>query len=335
MHLGETGEFDLIRKIQNLVQSGDNNITKGIGDDTAVFDFPPNHSGLITTDSLVEGIHFDLSYTPFDSLGWKSLAVNISDIAAMGGKPLNAVIGLTLNDHWSEDNVLHFYEGLQKCSEVYQCPIAGGDTTWSSGNSVITVTVLGTVPGKKQILRKGSSVDDLIYVSRPLGGSRLGLNLLYSGEKTDSYKNAILQFLWPEAELNTVQTFINDVQITSMIDISDGLSSELYHLCEAGKTGCLIDAEAIPVHEDVISWCEMEDKDPIDFAFNSGEEYALLFTIPSGNKNILEAICYKNGIPITEIGRITSFDDGMHINRNGNLNAFTAKGWDHFCQPHP
>lgn len=330
MPFGKKGEFGLIRKIQDIVPNHQNNLLQGIGDDTAVFKFPNHESGLVTTDTLVEGTHFDLAYTPFDALGWKSLAVNLSDIAAMGGKPLNAVIGLTLNEKWTEENVLKFYEGFRKCSDIYHCPLAGGDTTWSSGNSVITVTILGSGSSPDIIYRHGANPGDLIYVSRALGGAKLGLSLLESHQGNGKYSSSLDHFLWPKPELPFVHSIMQAVKITSMIDISDGLSSELHHLCEASKTGCLIQADAIPVHEEVQTWCEKNGEDVVQYALNSGEEYALLFTINPGQKNKLESLPKNILHSLKEIGRMTSQKEGMTINRNGEIHAFTAQGWDHF-----
>lgn len=330
MQLADVGEFGLIDKIKSQLYTHSPFLIQSIGDDAAVFDWPEGAAGIITNDCLVENVHFDLSYTSFESLGWKSLAVNLSDVAAMAASPLYAVISLAVNEKWSVENVQEFYHGLANCSETYQCPVIGGDTATSKDASFISITVLGYGSKEKMTLRSGAQSGDLIFITGSLGKSRTGFEALsYQGSK-EKYIASIQHFLKPMPHLKTMEVIRGSFEISSLIDISDGLSSDLLHICDQSQVGCKLEAEKLPIDNEVFQWCQDQSLDPIAFVLSSGEEYELLMTLPSSAKETFQNFCDEKNIKCSCIGEIISDSSIRTIQIKNLLYPLKPEGWKHF-----
>jgi thiamine-monophosphate kinase len=331
VQLSQTGEFGLIKRICRIVESQSDEIVLGIGDDAAVIRPKTGSCLVLTTDALVEGVHFDLRYTPFDALGWKALAVNLSDVAAVGGVPAYALISLALPDKWTVENVESFYRGLKHCGKVYNTKIAGGDTTQSGSKGFISISVIGYVNENLIKRRSGAKEGDLICVTGTLGGARAGFEALREGQDKNLFKKSIRRFLKPAPRILEAGKLIRELPVSSMIDISDGLASDARHLCEQSGLGCILWEEALPLHPDLKVWEEKMGTSPTRFALTSGEEYELLFTV---NQDRFDSwINHSQGekrVPVTAIGEIVHKKKGIRIKRGGKNVSFSEKGWDHF-----
>ncbi len=331
MRPGEFGEFTLIEKVKKQLASNCHGIIQAVGDDAAVFDWSDTSAGVLTIDCLVENIHFDLTYTSFESLGWKSLAVNLSDVAAMSATPLYAVIALALNKHWTPADVDAFYTGLKSCSDTYQCPVIGGDTSASNEASFISVTVLGKAPKEKIKLRSQAKANDAIYVTGALGKAKTGFEVLSKKCSVEAYQESVAHFLKPVPRLHEIQLIHSAFEITSLIDISDGLSSDLLHICEQSLAGCEVFADHLPFHSEAVMWCKANQEDPVEFLLQSGEEYELLFTLPADDRTAFERFCEEKQLVCQYIGRLLPRDSGCNLIRNQkNKETLKPEGWQHF-----
>lgn len=323
MELSRLGEKGLIQRIRSMLQTQNERILLGIGDDAAVVSSRPDRKLILTTDSLVEKVHFDRRYMPLESLGWKALAVNLSDIAAMAGSPLCAVVSLAIPDTWSVEEVDSFYQGMDRCAQTYHCPIVGGDTVRSLQWACITVTVLGEVQADAFISRAGAKEGDLLCVTGTVGKARVGWEVLKSGIQNPAFSSAVAYFLEPRPKIEEAQRILNFYKVTAMIDISDGLASEISHLCEASGLGCQIFEESIPVSPEVFSWARAQHNSIENYLWKSGEEYELLFTISS-------KACFKPMDFFTVIGKMEKKEYGIVLQKRGKSQSFHFKGWDHF-----
>jgi len=321
----ETGEFALIRRLADVLGGASKGAVLGIGDDTAVLAPSGAREILVTADALVEGVHFDRRYTPLEDLGWKSLAASVSDVAAMGGTPTSAVITLALDARWSPEDVERLYQGLSDCAAAYQVVIAGGDTTRSLSGAFINITLLGTVEPGHAVTRSGGRPGDWLGVTGVLGGARCGLEALSSG-LGEGYPLSTKHFLRPQPSVAAGQWLARSLKATAMIDISDGLASELGHICDGSGTGCIV--EAVPVAEEARLWTEVHGHDAIDFALSSGEEYQLLFACPPEMAH--SEIVQDCPVPIHWIGRLTAKDEARILVVDGRQETLEARGWDHF-----
>ncbi|NQT25617.1 thiamine-phosphate kinase [candidate division KSB1 bacterium] len=328
MDLKSTGEFGMIERIQAMLAGSDADIPLSIGDDAAVLNSKLGYQTVVTTDALIEGIHFDLRYTPLEDLGWKALAVNLSDLAAMAADPTGAVISLALPTDWSSDQVEQLYQGLKACSETYQCPIIGGDTTGSPGPAMLSLTVLGEVQKDRYITRSGAKPGDFVCVSGDLGGSLTGFEALHSGPPGIVRTPAIDKLLRPFPRLQIAKELFTTLSLHAMIDISDGLGSEIHHICSKSKMGCLIEADKIPIHPEAKALSEQIGQDVIEMAMTSGEEYELLFTLSAGDLENFQNM--KMDVPCHIIGEMKEASSGIKINRDGQIESIKANGWDHF-----
>ena len=332
MRLSEVGEFGLIKNMRSICPIPGERILLGIGDDAALVQPRPEYSLLLTTDALTEGIHYDLRYVPIDALGWKSLAVALSDVAAMGGFPVCCLVTIGLPSQWSVEDVRSLYNGITRCAIRYKCPVVGGDTVKTRSESFINVSVLGEVRSGKEKRRSGAKAGDLLCVTGELGGAKTGLEVLQSENiPTSSYPHSIARFLEPRPRLEEAGELIREMETTSMIDISDGLASEVRHLCEESSLGCLVLEENIPVSKEARLWAQKKGEPPVQFAMKSGEEYELLFTV---DPNILDRIA--NGSSSTKfamfsvIGEMKSREEGIKIRKGAEIRPLTVAGWDHF-----
>jgi len=330
--LGEFGLIDYLTKNFEIKNAG---TILSVGDDAAVID----HFGkqtVITTDLLLEGVHFDLMYTPLKHLGYKSVIVNLSDIYAMNAEPTHITVSIGISNRFSVEAVSEIYEGIHIACEKYQVDLIGGDTSMSQKGIVISVTAIGEVAPGKFVQRSTANKGDLLCVSGDLGGAFLGLTLLEREKKIwlenpeiqpdlEGEKYIVGRILRPEARKDIPEYFQqNDIIPTSMMDISDGLSSEAIHICKQSNLGCRIYEEKIPLAEETRNAAFKFGLDPTVCALNGGEDYELLFTIKQED---LEKIVPGSDIHI--IGYMTEESEGRKlITKGGNSYDITAQGWN-------
>ncbi len=331
------GEFGLIDHLTKNNEIRNASTIVSIGDDAAVLD----HFGkqtVITTDMLVEGIHFDLMYTPLKHLGYKSIVVNISDVYAMNAMPAQVTLSIAFSNRFSVEALEEFYEGVYAACEKYNVDLVGGDTTTSQKGFIISVTAIGEIAPDKYVKRSGAKTGDLICVSGDLGGAFLGLTLLEREKKIfletkgvqpdlENQDYIIGRFLKPEARKDIIEFFAADkILPTSMIDISDGLSSEILHICKQSETGCVLYEEKIPVNDSARQFAYKLELDPTACALSGGEDYELLFTIDQNDYNKI-----ASNDKISVVGHISEKDKGsIIITRGGNEHLLTAQGWNAF-----
>ncbi|MDO9026337.1 MAG: thiamine-phosphate kinase, partial [bacterium] len=290
--IGEFGLIDRIKKTAGMVP-GNSRVLLGIGDDAALFKLSPGKICAATTDTMVEGVHFDLSYTSFVDLGWKVMASNLSDIAAMGGDPMMALVTLALPAKTSVKQIDQLYAGMQALAKKHGVVIAGGDIVKSRELS-ITLALLGECDPKNTGLRSGARPGDAVLVTGELGGSQAGLDLLKTKSRNQKLKLA-RKHLRPEPRVAEAKLLASRFKLHGMIDISDGLASELHHLSKASKVGILIDQGALPVAEQAIVIGRMLGRDPQKYCLYGGEEYELLFTLPPAEAIKASALIQKQG----------------------------------------
>ncbi len=330
--LGEFGLIDHLTK-NNEIKNASTLLT--VGDDAAVID----HFGkqtVITTDLLIEGVHFDLSYTPLKHLGYKAVIVNLSDIYAMNATPTQIVLSIAFSNRFSVEALDDFYEGVYAACEKYHVDLVGGDTSTSNKGFIINVTAIGEVSPGKYIQRNTAKPLDLICVSGELGAAFLGLTLLErekkifeeTGAQPDLEGQAYIvgRLLKPEARKDIAEYFAEeDIQPTSMIDISDGLSSDLLHICTQSNVGCVLYEDKIPFNEEAKAFAYKLQLDPTACALSGGEDYELLFTVTQADYEKI-----KLNPSVTVIGYIAELSEGRNlITRGGNKHALVAQGWNH------
>ncbi len=333
--IAELGEFGLIKHITDGIKPKNESTIFGIGDDAALLDYTDKQI-LITTDLLTEGIHFDLTYVPLKHLGYKAAVVNFSDIFAMNGIPRQITVSIAISAKFSVEAIEQLYEGIKLACEVYNVDLIGGDTSSSLTGMTINITAIGEVEKNKVVYRNGAKQGNLICVSGNLGSAYAGLQLLEREKHvfgTDSilktelekYPYILERQLKPEARKDVIEFFKEkNILPTSMIDISDGLSSELLHICEASDTGCKVYENKIPIHEETINFAKEINIDPTVCAMNGGEDYELLFTIDSADYNKV----IDNKL-ITIIGSVTDKISGTNlISDCGAVVPLSAQGWN-------
>ncbi len=337
--ISSLGEFGLIDHLTKNIEFHNASSIVGVGDDAAVID----HFGkqtVITTDLLVEGVHFDLMYTPLKHLGYKSVVVNLSDIYAMNAQPTQIIISLAFSNRFSVEALDELYEGIYAACREYKVDLVGGDTTSSQKGLFINVTAIGEVSPDKFVRRNTAKTNDLICVSGYLGGAYLGLLLLErekqiyletKGVQPDlENRDYILsRLLKPEARKDVIEFFEKvSLQPTSMMDISDGLSSEILHICKQSEKGAVIYEEKIPIHDETKEFAYKLEIDPTACALSGGEDYELLFTIAQADYDKIKDV---EGISV--IGYMTEASEGSCIiTKGGNKHKLTAQGWNAFSK---
>lgn len=335
--LSDLGEFGLIDYLTKDIQLKNKSSLKGVGDDGAVLDFGGPEKTIISTDLLIENIHFDLVYTPLKHLGYKSIIVNLSDIYAMNARPTQVTVSIAVSNRFSVEAVAEIYRGIHLACEQYGVDLVGGDTTSSVQGLAISVTVLGTAPAEQIVYRNTAQVGDLICVSGFLGGAYVGLQLLEREkqiylEHPDMQPNLedkdyiVGRLLKPEARKD-VYEFFKKAQLlpTSMIDLSDGLSSDLLHICRASDVGAYIEEKNLPIAQETSVKAIDFQLPPTTCALHGGEDYELLFTIKPEDA---EKIKYNMELRI--IGEITQPEDGIHLHTSGgSIKELIAQGWRH------
>lgn len=334
--LSELGEFGLIDHLTGNIKTKNKKIIKGVGDDTAVLD-QGDHYLLVTKDLLIEGVHFDMTYTPLKHLGYKSVVVNLSDIAAMNGTPNQILIGIAVSNRYSVEALSELYEGIYAACKRYNVEVIGGDTTSSPGGLFISITALGSVKKDEVVFRDQAKANDLVCVSGDLGAAYMGLLLLEREKEVfkkdpgiqpdlEGYDYILQRQLKPEARFDVLEQLRKAaIKPTAMIDISDGLASEIIHICKSSKTGCNLYEDKIPVDPATALMAGEMNIQAITAAMNGGEDYELLFSAAITD---LEKLSQLQGITI--IGHITDESEGIKlIARDGVAVPVTAQGWEH------
>ncbi len=334
-NLSELGEFGLIDHLTKNFSPKLDSTVKAIGDDAAVLNFE-NRQTLVSTDLLVEGVHFDLAYMPLKHLGYKAVMVNLSDIYAMNGTASQITVSIAVSNRFPVEALEELYAGIQLASKIYNIDVIGGDTTSSTSGLMISITALGSAAKDEITYRNGAKPNDLLVVSGDLGAAYMGLQVLEREKEVfkanpnsqpdlDQYTYLIERQLKPEARKDIVPLLKDlDVKPTSMIDISDGLSSEIIHLCKNSKVGANLYEEKIPLDPAVISVCEEFEIDSTMIALSGGEDYELLFTISQDDYDKI-----KGNPHLTVIGHMTEENEGMHLVTRANQKLpLIARGWN-------
>ncbi len=338
MKLTDLGEFGLIQQIEKSFRTRTSRAPLGIGDDAAALFVSPGKTLLATTDMLLEGVHFDLSYTNFYSLGWKSAAVNLSDIAAMGGVPRFCLTSLGIPEGISVEQINDFYKGFKTLIRKYKVDLVGGDTCSSEVDFAISVTLLGEIEKNKMLTRSGAKPGDRVFVTGTLGDSAAGLEMLGSrgqgqgarGKGSQSaprtpHSALVQRHLRPIPRIEIGRKLALSGCITSMIDISDGLSSDLAHICEQSGTGADVYAEKIPLSKEIKSAVNQLKTIPLHYALSGGEDYELLFTVSSSKLKKFRSL----RVPAKEIGVITRGEIDI-IHEAGERRRLEPTGYNHF-----
>ena len=335
--LSSLGEFGLIEHLTTQFKINNKSTITGIGDDAAILNFK-GESVVVTTDFLVEGVHFDLSYMPLKHLGYKAVVVNLSDVYAMNAMASQITVSIAVSNRFTLEAMEALYQGIQTAAKTYGVDVVGGDTTSSVSGLTLSVSAIGHVKASKVVKRNGAKSNDLLVISGDIGAAYLGLQVLEREKEVfkvnpknqpelERYSYIIERQLKPEARKDIV-TLLNDlkVQPTSMIDISDGLSSEVIHLCKQSGVGCDLYEEKIPLDPQVISTCEEFNIDSTTIALSGGEDYELLMTISQADYPKIKA-----NPNLTVIGHITEKASGIHlVTRAQEKIPLVAQGWNGF-----
>ncbi|QYA25042.1 thiamine-phosphate kinase [Gramella sp. MT6] len=334
-NLSELGEFGLIDHLTKNFSPKLESTVKAIGDDAAVLNFE-NKQTLVSTDLLIEGVHFDLAYMPLKHLGYKAVMVNLSDIYAMNGTATQVTISIAVSNRFPVEALEELYAGIQLAAKLYNVDVIGGDTTSSTSGLMISVTALGVAEKDEVVYRDGAKPNDLLVLTGDLGAAYMGLQVLEREKEVfkanpnaqpdlDQYTYLIERQLKPEARKD-IAPLLKDLEVkpTSMIDISDGLSSEIIHLCKNSKVGANLFEEKIPLDPAVISVCEEFEIDSTMIALSGGEDYELLFTISQDDYDKI-----KGNPHLTVIGHMTEENEGMHLVTRANQKLpLIARGWN-------
>ena len=334
--LKDLGEFGLIERLTKKIKLFNENTLLGPGDDAAIIN--SSKEILVSSDILVEGIHFDMAFTPLKHLGYKSVIVNISDIYAMNGNPKQITVGLAISSKYTLEAIEEFYDGILLACEKYKVDVIGGDITSCINGLTISITAIGEAKKKEIVKRSGAKENDLLITTGDLGGAYMGLNVLQREKEVwksnpnmqpelDNYNYILERQLKPEARRDVIE-FLKKCNVipTSMIDISDGLASEVFHICTSSSVGCQLYEEKIPIDPQTYQTSMDFNTNPTVSALNGGEDYELLFTI---DQKDYEKI--KNDPNLTVIGHITKKSQGINLIGNGNTSTpLQAQGWNHF-----
>jgi thiamine-monophosphate kinase len=333
--LGEFGTIDLLTKsFQNQRPS----TVKGIGDDAAVLERNEHQYTLVSTDLLLEGVHFNLMYMPFKHLGYKAVVVNLSDIIAMNGTPEQVTVSLAVSNRFPVEALEELYEGIHLACSVYNVDLIGGDTSTSGAGLMLSVTAIGVVDKNKVVYRSGAKPTDLIVVTGDLGAAYMGLQVLERERSVfeanpaiqpdlDGFDYIIERQLKPEARKDVI-TYLNELNVlpTSMMDISDGLASEIMHLCKSSGTGAMVYNAKLPI-DTVTSTAAIDfNIDPVTCVLNGGEDYELIFTVATSDYEKI-----KGNPHMTVVGYMTDTSEGIYlVDSNDSLVRLKAQGWNHF-----
>ena len=333
--LADLGEFGLIDRLTEGFEIHNPSTLKGVGDDAAVMDFK-NKKTVVSTDLLIEGVHFDLSYVPLKHLGYKSVVVNVSDIYAMNATATQITVSIAVSNRFPLEALEEFYAGIRLACKHYKVDLVGGDTTSSTRGLIISVTAIGEAEASDLVYRNGAQPNDLVVLTGDIGGAYMGLQILErekavfqvnpnSQPDIEMYSYILERQLKPEARKDIPPLLKQlGVKPTAMMDVSDGLSSELLHICKQSGVGCRLYEDKIPLDPQVISTCEEFNLDSTTIALSGGEDYELLFTIAQADYDKI-----KGNPNFTVIGYITDKSEGVNlVTRAGQFIPIIAKGWN-------
>ena len=338
--LEKLGEFGLIHELTKNFKNARKSTIYGVGDDAAVIEKDKDNAMLVSTDTLVEGIHFNLMYTPLKHRGYKAVVVNLSDIYAMNGIAEQITVSIAVSNRFPKEALDELYEGIHKACEFYEVDLVGGDTTSSTSGLFISITAIGTARKEDVVYRNGGKPNELIVVTGDLGAAYMGLQILEREKEVfkanpeiqpdlDGHDYILERQLKPEARKDIIEFLKKlDVRPTSMIDISDGLASELFHLCTQSKVGAHIFDEKLPIDPSVSTTAIDFNISPTTVALNGGEDYELLFSIEQKDFDKI-----KGNPHMTVIGHFTDEDSGLYlIDKQGSAIQLSAQGWKHFSK---
>ena len=333
--LADLGEFGLIDRLTKGFEIHNPSTLKGVGDDAAVMDFK-NKKTVVSTDLLIEGVHFDLSYVPLKHLGYKSVVVNVSDIYAMNATATQITVSIAVSNRFPLEALEEFYAGIRLACEHYKVDLVGGDTTSSTRGLIISVTAIGEAKASDLVYRNGAQPNDLVVLTGDIGGAYMGLQILErekavfqvnpnSQPDIEMYSYILERQLKPEARKDIPPLLKQlGVKPTAMMDVSDGLSSEILHICKQSGVGCRLYEDKIPLDPQVISTCEEFNLDSTTIALSGGEDYELLFTIAQADYDKI-----KGNPNFSVIGYITDKSEGVNlVTRAGQFIPIIAKGWN-------
>lgn len=333
--IAQLGEFGLIEHLTKHFEIKNESTIKGIGDDAAILDFSSKKT-VISTDLLIEGVHFDLAYMPLKHLGYKAVVVNVSDIYAMNAKATQITVSIAVSNRFPLEALEELYAGITLAAKQYNVDVIGGDTTSSQKGLIISVTAIGEVEGEDAVYRNGAKENDLLVVSGDLGAAYMGLQVLEREKQVfqvnpnnqpdlDNYTYLIERQLKPEARKDVPEILkALEVKPTAMIDISDGLSSEIMHLCKQSNVGCNVYEEKLPLDPQFINVCEEFNIDSTTIALNGGEDYELLFTVKMEDFDKI-----KGNPNFTVIGHMVQQSEGIHLVSRANTKIeLKARGWN-------
>lgn len=338
--LEKLGEFGLIHELTKNFKNTRKSTVFGIGDDAAVIEKDKDNVLLVSTDALVEGIHFNLMYTPLKHLGYKAVVVNLSDIYAMNGIAEQITVSIAVSNRFPKEALDELYEGIHKACEFYEVDLVGGDTTSSTSGLILSITAIGTARKEDVVYRSGAKANELIVVTGDLGAAYMGLQILEREKSVfkanpeiqpdlDGYDYILERQLKPEARKDIVG-FLKQLEVrpTSMIDISDGLASELFHLCTQSELGAHIFDEKLPIDTSVSTTAIDFNISPTTVALNGGEDYELLFSIRQEDFDKI-----KGNPHMTVIGHFTEKNSGLYlVDKQGSAIQLSAQGWKHFSK---
>nr|MCC6937832.1 thiamine-phosphate kinase [Flavobacteriales bacterium] len=336
--LSSLGEFGLIERIASRIQLTQDSSVTGIGDDAAVID-PKGLHQVVTTDMLVEGVHFDLGYVPLKHLGYKAIVVNLSDVYAMNATPHQVTVAVALSNRFPVEAIDELYEGMAQACAHYGVDLVGGDTCSSASGLVIAITAIGSASKEDIVYRSGAKENDLLVVSGDLGGAYMGLQVLErekavfkeTGAQPDlaGHDYILERQLKPEARKDIIELLKKlDVKPTSMIDISDGLASEVLHLCRQSGIGAMVHDQKLPIDPTTYRTARDFNLDPSTCALNGGEDYELLFTVALADYDKV-----KDNPSLSVIGHMTDKAGGFHlVDKQGGQHELRAQGWDAFLK---
>jgi thiamine-monophosphate kinase len=330
--VGEYTETELIERISSIIGSRKRkDIDIGIGDDTAVVSGSGDARLLYTCDMQVERVHFDLSVISAHQLGRRALAVNLSDIAAMGAEPQYALVSIAMPSFLAVTDFEELFRGLKSIGDEFDTAIIGGNLSSSADTLVIDVFLTGRAT-RKVFTRSGAKVGDDIYVTGSLGGAVAGLQAIgaFGKKAVDQYAGLVAKHLEPIPRLRVSSLLAQYDIVTAMTDVSDGLSTDLAHICDASRVGAEIIRESLPVHDELNAFARATGVDPISMALHGGEEYELLFTASENSETVLAEIAQSSGVAITAIGRIVPREKGITVLNGDSIIPLEPKGWSHF-----
>lgn len=324
--LADAGELAFIRRIRELMPGEGGALVRSVGDDCLVTETPAGGRMLFTIDTFVDGVHFVLDYFTWHEVGVRCMEAAVSDIAAMSGIPLYTLVSLSMQRMMHFGDAVSLFRGLAETADSHGCPVAGGETTSTPGPATVTVTVIGRVEPERAVMRSGARPGDAVYVTGHLGDAMAGLSAFRKGEP--GYERLKRSFIHPEAQVALSRALTERFRVNAMIDLSDGLASDLGHICEESGCGAEVDERALPLSQEFLDLMVRECDDPAGFAITAGEDYGLLFTSPDTRLLTVQELL---GRPVSRIGTITG-DAGvmMRIRPDGAAEPINVKGYEHF-----